>query len=113
MINFNLVKELIGTITYLGVAFIGVWGLVKVVQEIYAHKLRMSKEVNANAQQLIDFIQKNDYKFDELRKELGELEDELNDKNGELYKHCENLRVHIQDFRKDTLDMIKIALKVK
>lgn len=107
---FNTITSFLTVLMGAGITMFGInFGL----RQYFEWRIRVEETRNAHTKVVIELIAKNEEKYQTLKKEIEELEAEYKEENEALHRKCESIQAHVIDFRKDTLDMIKIALKLK
>jgi hypothetical protein len=107
---FNTIGNLFSVI---GGAAVAMFGINFGLRQYFDWRVRMEETHNIHTKVVIDLIDKNEQKYQVLRKEIEDLGNDQEKENERLHERCESIQAHIVDFRKDTLEMIKIALKIK
>lgn len=107
---FNAIVSLVTT---LGLAAIGVFGFNTAWRAYLDWKAKRDEIYNRHAKEVIELIQKNDSMFQKLRSEILELEEMIKEVGAVAHEKCESILRQSQEFRRDSLEMIKIALKLK
>jgi uncharacterized membrane protein YgaE (UPF0421/DUF939 family) len=107
---FNTIVTFLTVVTG---GIITMFGVNYALRLYFDWRVRMEETRNMHTKVVIDLIAKNEEKYQVLKKDLEELEEWAKKENEELARKCESIQTHSQEFRKDSLEMIKIALKIQ